>query len=320
MRLYFLFYDFAMRILIGLLVPCLFLKMAAAQDWSCPSIRDWAPQRESDSRSQNQNASPAREYRLQGSIGSKAVRMYLNLDEPVPRGLFYAPEGDWTPVFLFGGLKSNRFDFDGESEDEKPVGRLQGQFVGSVFAGQWMPAGSDKAERVHVSVVPAISCNGDGNWRQFDSPKWPLSFSYPASWKLMEETSGNDRHIRLTCPDPQEMIDNNDVFIKEGKGQPEELTLCGKQWRYGAECNEDVKNSAFDHTPSESVRHGMKFLDVSGGHEWRAYCRNGGYVGQTDGTDIFLLSRDNWIEISQTGASSDIVGRIGDTVHVNTAK
>jgi hypothetical protein len=295
--------------------------MAAAQDWSCPSIRDSdLPQREPDSTSQNQDNSPAGEYRLQGSIGSKAVRMYLNLGGPVPRGLFYVPEGDWTPVFLFGVLKSDALDFVGRSENDKLVGRLRGRFAGNIFVGQWTPTGSDQAQPIRASVVPVISCNGDDKWMRFDSPTWTLSFSYPASWKLVEETSGDSRYIRLICPDPGKMIYESDVFINEGPGQPKELIRCGKQWRYNAGCDEDITDSAYDRTPTESMHHGMKILDVSGGHEWRAYCRNQGYVGQTEGTDIFLLSPKHWIEISRANANSDIVERIGNTVHASTTK
>jgi hypothetical protein len=97
------------------------------------------------------------------------------------------------------------------------------------------------------------------------------------------------------------MAYNNDVTIEVGVGKPTEkagLVLCGESWRYDADCGEDLKDSPYSHIAAQSVRHGMKILDISD-HEWREYCSNGGgYVGQTDGTDRVILLRNGWIRAS----------------------
>jgi len=112
--------------------------------------------------------------------------------------------------------------------------------------------------------------------------------------------------------------------VSEGLGEPSasketRLVRCGKEWRYDADCGEDIKDSLYSHIPAESVRHGMKILDISE-HEWRAYCRNWGYVGQTDGTDIYVLPKNGWIGITKERDASDIVGRMVDTIRLHTAK
>jgi hypothetical protein len=64
----------------------------------------------------------------------------------------------------------------------------------------------------------------------------------------------------------------------------------------------------------------MDILDISD-REWRMFCRDiGGYVGQTEGTDLVVLLHGGWIGIQQAGADSDLVGRIVNTIHAHTAK
>jgi hypothetical protein len=276
----------------------------------------------------NLELAPKAEYWLEGVLGSKTVKMYLNRGGSGVVGLFYEPNGDWKPILLGGMWKPSGIDLSAgadsaafDSETLAPIGRLQGQLTDNLFLGQWTPTGSDNAEPVHLSVVPKIECDGKGVWKRFDSQKWPFSFSYPAAWHLVEEHDGPGDYIRLICPDPESMAYDNDVIVKEAVGKPTEesgLVLCGKEWRYNADCGDDIKDSAFDHIPVQSVRHGMKIMDISA-REWRNYCRYGGYVAQTDGTDRVVLLQNGWIRITWQDAS-DIVGRIVETVRAHTAK
>jgi hypothetical protein len=276
----------------------------------------------------NLGSVPSAEFWLEGVIGSRAVKMYLNRGGSGVAGLFYEPNGDWKPVLLGGMWKPSGIDLSAGADSAAfypwslaPTGRLQGQLKDNVFLGQWTSAGSNHAEPVHLSVVPETGCEGKGVWKRFNSPKWPFSFSYPASWRLVEERDGDSPYIRLICPDPEEMVYESDVTIEEGVGQPTEksgLVRCGKEWRYDANCDDDDRNFAYSHIAAQSVRHGMKILDISN-REWRNYCRNGGYVGQTDGTDRVVLLQNGWIRITWQDAS-DIVGRIVDTIRAHTAK
>jgi hypothetical protein len=292
-----------------------------AQDWSCPSIHNWdPPSQDSDPKPHDAHFPVSGAHWFEGKIGAKHARMYLNLDDTPPRGLFYILEGDRSPIFFFGDEKPEGFDFSGESQDQKPLGHLQGRFTDKVFLGTWTPHGSDQAEPVRISEVPEMSCAGNGKWKRFDHPEWPFSFSYPASWILAEVKNSYQRYISLTCPDPGDMISQTDVYLAMGTGHPEDLVRCGKIWRYDAECGDDLKHLLYNHVPVSSMRNGMEILDVSGGHEWRAYCRNGGYVGLTEGTSVYVLSGSNWIRINKIANDSNIVERIAKSVRPRKLK
>jgi len=276
----------------------------------------------------NLESGPSVQYWLEGVIGSKTVKMYIDRGGSGVVGLFYEPKGDWTPVLLGGMWKTDGIDLSAwasssafDPETSTPVGRLQAQLSSNVLVGQWTPGGSDHAEPIRLSVVPKTGCEAKGEWTRFDSAKWPFSFSYPASWKLIEEREGKNRHIRLICPDPEEMAYDADVTISEGLGEPTEtgLVRCAKGWRYEAECNEDIEHSAFNHVPTQSVHDGLRILDISD-QEWRLYCRGGGYVAQTDGTDLVVLLQGGWVNIIGERSDPDLVGHIVDTIRPRRSK
>jgi hypothetical protein len=324
-----------MRTIACLLVFLLLESLALAQDSS--SGRPAATRDEQSGycpRTHNLEADPSAEYWLEGAIGSKTVKMYLDRGGSGVVGLFYEPDGDWKPVLLGGEWRPNGIDltagtdssvFDSVTPALPPLGHLQGQLADRVFVGQWTATGENHPEPVHLSVVPKAGCAGSGEWTRFDSRKWPFSFSYPASWKLVEETEGRESYIRLVCLDPEEMAYDADVWVSEGLGDPSasketRLVRCGSSWRYNVDCNEDIRDSVFNLTPTESMRHGMRILDISDGHEWRTYCRNGGYVGQGDGKDLVVLLKNGWIEVKGEHQPSDIVDRIVDTIRPQAAK
>lgn len=311
----------------SLLALSLFVTTASAQTTSSNEPTETADEQSAVCpRTHNLELAPSAEYWLEGVIGSKTVKMYLNRGGSGVVGLFYEPDGDWKPVLLGGMWKPSGIDLSAgddsaafDPETLAPIGRLQGQLSDNVFLGQWTPKGGEQTEPVRLSVVPKTGCEGKGAWKRFDSPKWPFSFSYPASWHLVEDHDTDGDYIRLVCPDPEEMAYQTDVSIQEGVGEnvdKTELVRCGESWRYDAGCGDDLKDSLYSHIPVQSVRHGMKILDISN-HEWRAYCRGWGYVGQTEGTDIVALMQNGWIWITRVGDDSDMVGRIVDTVQAS---
>ena len=319
-----------MRTAASVLTPLLFVFMASAQvaptnkpDETADEQSGYCP------RTHNLEAKPSAKYWLEGVIGSRTVKMFLERGGSGGVGLFYEPDSDWTPVFLGGKWEGGGLDVSAWSgsktldpETDAPFGCLQLRSEGNLFLGEWTLKGSDHAEPVRLSAVPKNGCAGKEAWTRFDNPKWPFSFSYPSSWKPLEETEGGENHIRLVCPDPEEMAYDTDITVSEGLGdaaKPSRLVRCGNEWRYDADCGDDLKNSAFSHIPVQSVRHGMKILDISD-REWRLYCRDGGYVGQSDGTDLIVLLKNGWVEISGENQPSDIVGRIVDTIQTHTAK
>ena len=319
-----------MRLVVNVLALSLFVTTASAQTASSKEPTETAEEQSAFCpMTHNLEETPKAEYWLEGVIGSKTVKMYINRGGSGVVGLFYEPSGDWKLVLLGGMWKASGIDLSAgtdraafDPETLAPIGRLQGQLTGNVFLGQWVPKGGEQAEPVRLSIVPKTGCEGKGAWERFDSPKWPFSFSYPASWKLVEEKEGRDTYIRLICPNPEEMAYNDDVIVSEGLGDPQagtDLVRCGTSWRYRAECGDDIKDSASSHIPVQSVRHGMKMFDISN-HEWRSECRDGGYAGQTDGTDLVVLRQNGWISITKVGGDADIVDRIVDTIHAHTPR
>jgi len=317
-------YDLAMRI--RLYVPALFLLVLTVSAQTAP---DNAGQETADEQTgycphtHSLESRPSAQYWLHGVIGSKAVKMYLDRGGSGVVGLFYDTKSDWTPVFLGGTWKPEGLDLSAsvnssafDREASTPLGRLQGQLVGKVLLGHWTPAGSEHVEPIHLSVVPKTGCAVKGEWTRFESPKWPFSFSYPASWKLVEEKQGNDEHIRFICPDPEEMAYDADVTLSEGLGAPAPktgLVRCAEGWRYDAECGDDIEHSASSHIPVQTGRPGLRILDLSD-REWRLSCRGGDYVGQTDGTDVVVLLQKGWVSITAERSDRDTIERIANSI------
>jgi hypothetical protein len=276
----------------------------------------------------NLGSDPSAEYWLEGVIGFKTVRMYLNRGGSGVVGLFYEPNGDWKPVLLGGMWKASGIDLsagaDGAAFDPgtlAPIGRLQGQLTDNVFLGLWTPKGGEQAEPIRLSVVPKTGCEGKGAWKRFDSQKWPFSFSYPASWHLVDEHDGPGDYIRLICPDPESMAYNNDVTVQEGVGQPTEesgLERTRDGWR-PTECIGQGPEPCPSLKPI--VRKGMKIYDLSD-ESWGVYCRNGGYVAAGAYVNHVVLLQNGWTRNIWGGERepSAVVDRIEKSIRAHPAK
>lgn len=272
---------------------------------------------------------PEEQYWLEGTIRNSKVRMYLHRAGADVVGLFYATDGDWTPTFLGGEWSAQGITLLGESAHEAPEGRLQGQLVNGVFTGSWATNNSDHADPVRVAATQKPSCDGSGVWKRFDDPKWPVSFSYPASWHIKEVPASwhigdVDNELQLICPDPEVMTYDTVMTIyqgKEAKGKPigpGELVHCTKGWRQeGRGCDDYDGKSDLYRIAEVSQRPGRTVLDVE--HEWRVYCSDGGYRGQGEGDDQVVLFPNYWIEFDGAGQGSDFVDRLVKSVRVRTA-
>jgi len=251
---------------------------------------------------------PQEEYWFEGTIRNTTVRMYLHRGGAGVVGLFYATDGDWTPTFLGGEWSANKITLSAESADQAPKGHLQGQLVNGAFIGSWTPDSSDHADPVRLAAIQKPACDGSGVWKRFDDPKWPVSFSYPASWHVKED----GKALQLICPDPEAMTLDGEVTIYEGKGEPvgpEELVHCAKGWRFGPSCDSHAENSDLFRVSIVSQQQGKAILNLDD-REWRIYCFDGGYVGLGNGKDRVVLLHEYWIEFMGAGSASDIVDRL----------
>jgi hypothetical protein len=266
-------------------------------------------------RTHDLEAEPQEEHWFEGAVQNSTVRMYLHRGGAGVVGLFYTTNGDWTPTFLGGEWSANGIALSAEAADHAPKGHLQGQLVKGAFIGSWTPDSSDHADPVRLAAIQQPACDGSGVWKRFDNPKWPVSFSYPASWHIKED----DNALRLICPDPEEMAYGNEMAIYEGKGKPGgpwDLVQCAKGWRFGPSC--DDKDSDLFRVTKVSLQPGKTILSLD--HEWRVGCSDGGpYVGQGDGEDRAVLLRNYWIEFMGAGSASDIVDRLVKSARVRVA-
>lgn len=257
-------------------------------------------------------AAPQAQYWFEGSIGKASVRLYLDRGGDGVVGLFYATTGEWKPTLLGGEWNSAGVSLQGESDDHAPRGHLQGRIEKNAFLGNWRSAQEDRVEPVHLSAIPQPGCDGKGSWKSFNDPKWPLSFSYPASWQVQQKNG----HLQLVCPDPEAMAYDSAVTVEVGTGAPRGAGLlqhCADGWKYGSLCDCSNEQTEDCHVPKMTLAAGKMLLDLDE-TEWRVYCRNEGYVGQGYGEHRVVLLQRNWAEIYATGRGSEIVDRIAQSV------
>lgn len=256
-------------------------------------------------------AEPQAEYWFEGTIGGRTARMYLDRGGRGVVASLYFTAGDWTPVLLGGEWDNGSIALSDATEEHPLTLRLQGKLTMDGFAGSWTSTGGGAALPVRLATVPEPKCDGSGPWKRFDSPQWPVSFSYPADWRLQQ----TGHSIALTCPNPRAMAYESDVTVDEGEGKPPArsgLTECSAGWRYGGSCECNHADDAACSVPTITHRDGVTILNL-GDQEWRLYCRGGGYVGQGEGEDRVVLLQNSWIRFTGVGDPSAIIPRMAET-------
>lgn len=298
-----------MRSILCALAPLLLIPAATAQVSGAkqtPSTTEY--QTGYCPRTHQLEAEPQAEYWFEGNIGGRTARMYLDRGGRGVVASLYFTAGDWTPVLLGGEWDNGSIALSDATEQHPLTVRLQGRLTNDGFAGSWTSTGRDAALHVRFAIFPEPKCDGTGAWKRFDSPRWPVSFSYPANWRLHE--SGHS--ITLTCPNPRTMAYESDVTVDEGEGKPpgrSGLMDCSAGWRYGASCECNHDDDSACSMPAITHRDGITILNLDD-QEWRLYCRGGGYVAQGEGEDRVVLLQNSWIGITGVGDPSAIIDRM----------
>lgn len=302
-------YDVGMRS-----TACAILLLALA---SCAQAQTATPQRPGDTKNlqtgycpqtRQLEAEPAQRFFLDGTIGKHHVRMYLDRGGSGVVGLFFDMGGNWDITLLGGAWNNGEIDASDATENHPVTGRLRASLFDNHMVGTWV-ANGNAPEPVELVVIPQPRCDGKEAWKLFDDPAWPASFSYPASWHLEE----SDDSITLTCPNPSEIAYDQHVTIDRGTGSPQRptgLIQCGNSWIYGWQCDCDQKDTHACPAAKVNRTKSATVLDVSE-HEWRIYCKGGGYVAQGEGEDRLVLFQDQWLEIT---GSPEIVDHLTGTV------
>ena len=147
---------------------------------------------------------------LTGQLGGTEIHLWLTSGYPAPTddgisGVALSPRdwmrgrGDEGVVALEGRVGNNceielREAPDSDAASAGPVWRLRPlsreRFEGTRTAPQ------EKTAAVSLSVARPADCSGKGAWRTFVSAKWPVTFQYPASWRV----SVGEDYVVIECP------------------------------------------------------------------------------------------------------------------------
>ncbi|WP_109487864.1 hypothetical protein [Occallatibacter savannae] len=257
---------------------------------------------------------PSQKFFLEGTIGKRPVRMYLDRGGSGVVGLFFDIGADWQTTLLGGTWSHDSIDASDAANDHPATAHLSASLRENHLKGIWTQSGTSQPERVDLTVIPEPRCDGKGPWKRFEDPDWPVTFSYPASWHL--DKSNGDDSITLTCPNPSEIAFDQHILIHRGTGAPEgptKMVQCGDSWIYGFQCRCGEQDSSRCPTAKASRMKSVTVLDVSE-QEHRIYCLHGGYAAAGEGEDRVVMLRDQWLEIDAPLDTSGIMKRLIESI------
>jgi hypothetical protein len=264
---------------------------------------------------------------LAGHLDKDDIRVYLGLGYPAQSddgvsGVFIYPSR-WQPG---RPVATAEFSLDGTLTNDCQL-RLRDSSDGvwrlRFVAGQRLVGTREFSARpptaVSLRVVPAMDCSGRGAWRTFASPRWPITFDYPASWRFAE--SGND--LVVECPDAARLAwGGAPIWFRLGEGRENIVAADGRrgtridafmtfgndEWLIGDTCEERQPDDlgVFCTVAKRSTWRGMTVLQGSAGED-RRYRAGAGYVGQGGGIMSYaFLIGDIWVRIHSQDAPASI--------------
>ena len=273
-----------------------------------------------------------------GRLNGEELRGYLNTGFPAQAedgvsGVFLYPDR-WKPTDLGSGTV---LSVDGTLADDCAMllqdpdgGTWRLHFVTSERLDGMLESPGGHSTSFSLRVVPATDCSASGAWRTYSSPRWPITFDYPASWRLAEAEDEDDEII-IACPSAEQLAwGGASLSLKLGSGREQVVTDDGRsgtrigpfvtfgndEWLVGQAC-EEVGPGIYCRPARRSVWRGMTVLQGSAGEDRRYRAGGGSYVGQGSGimSYVFLLG-DVWVEIesADTPASIDDMGSAGPVI------
>lgn len=161
---------------------------------------------------------------FEGTIGYAPVRAYVGTAGwPKSDGMWgiYYYTKYWTPIALEGDWTRNGrlrlAEGDPKSDDPKPHFDLT--VTRSSANGTWTSEDGRRTVPVRLRRVPKPAGFKDAirSPRRFADPGWPITFDYPAGWRL----DVTDTQLRLRSPDPEDMLSENELSCTLGYGVPD---------------------------------------------------------------------------------------------------
>jgi len=271
-------------------------------------------------------------FELEGTVGGRRSQAYFdtwhapgNGDDELVSGIVVFPDPQRREVLadVVTGLKGAKADVDCDVQltgDEDPDGSVwQVRIVedSRVHITGTRRLSERRTEPVAFNVVFETRCDGDGEWRTFRAPDWPITFEYPASWKL---TADQD-DVNIECPSVSRLAIGGSFLTFERGRFPPSVTKPGAE--IDEEFNEPywffkrpgdawrVKDGGCDpqapRVPPDgcaparmSERNGLTVLQGAAG-EHRLYRPGVGYLGQGGGIMRYLwVVGDRWVSLDST--------------------
>jgi hypothetical protein len=261
---------------------------------------------------------------LAGRLNGEELRGYLNTGHPAEAedgvsGIFFYPDR-WKPTDVGTRTVVN---VDGTLAPDCAM-QMQDPDSGAWrlhFATPERLEGTlerpDGRSTLSLRVVPATDCGAGGAWRTFRSPAWPITFDYPASWRLAEQ----DSSAVIACPSAEKLAwGGSAIWLTRGRGREAFVTDDGRsgtsiglfatfgngEWLVGQACDESDPGLLCGPARRSEWR-GMTVLQGPAGEDRRYRAGGGAYLGQGAGTMAYLfLMRDAWVEIQSQDTPDSI--------------
>jgi hypothetical protein len=271
---------------------------------------------------------------LAGRVHGEALRGYLDTGHPAQAengvsGVFFYPDR-WKPSDVGWGTV---LSVDGTrapdcamalTDPDGATWRLRFVTPDSLEGTLEQP---DRRSHLALHVVPATDCAATGVWRTFSSPRWPITFDYPASWQLAEA----DTTVVIACPSAERLAWGGlAISLTLGSAREHIVTDDGRSgtaigpfvtfgnddWLVGEAC-EEPDPGLLCGPARRSAWRGMIVLQGSGGEDRRYRAGGGAYLGQGGGIMRYLfLVGDAWVELESqdTPDSIEQMGSAGPVI------
>jgi hypothetical protein len=265
---------------------------------------------------------------LEGRIGTTRVRAWVTAES----SLGWAAGADDTP----GGQYGLFYETDAwlAGNEDASVGVLRGTLTTDCRLeltetrtpsrdGKWSIAFTapgratgvrTSATGVTVAIEFAIAteprCGGAGEWRQFTDASWPVTFEYPAGWRLATTPAS----VTLECPDLEDMASGGhqiEMSWGTGDGAPETaedgrearviepfVTFADGRWQLVASsCMRAEPSDIFCRWARPFALNGMAAAYGPSVDEGRDYGPGRGYLGRGEATLFLFRWEQHWLVV-----------------------
>jgi hypothetical protein len=266
---------------------------------------------------------------LDGRIGTTRVRAWVTIERSLgwsagsgrqpadtPYGLFYETDA-WLAgredahVGVLRGTLSPACRLELVESDTAPSGRSGTWSIAFTEHGRVTgvrTSSSGVSEPIDFAVTNEPGCDGASTWRTFTDPSSPVTFDYPADWRMEAAPTS----VTLVCPNLEDMArgghwielawgsgdgvrtkapDGRDALVIEPF-----VTFGDDRWRLVADaCLRPEPSEIFCHEARPFALNGMAAFYGPSSDEGRRYGPGRGYLGQGDALRFLFRWERHWL-------------------------